>query len=473
MSAPTVTRSAVRQPTTPLGGWGRTHRSHARLIRPESAANIAEIVRAAQGAIIPRGSGSSYGDAATRREGTVVDVRGMRRLLAVDRERGIAVVEAGMTLGELVAAVAGQGWVPPVLAGTPHVTLGGAVAADIHGKNHAGCGSFGRHVRWLVVVDATGETRMLTPVRDPEFFWATVGGMGLTGVITTVALQLLPCGLGPATVLRRRASDLPSVLDLLDAVASEQDSDPRLHAVAWLDSSAPPGARGRGLVQMTQVPRRDTSGGVGLMPRETGRSRTCAPHVPPSLPHSGVIGRGTIFGWNRARWMAPVPRRARVTPVAAALQPLRNADFWPALFGRDGLLQYQFVVPRRSVSAIGSTLDLLAFHLVPPALAVLKRMGPSDPAPLSFAMEGWTLALDLPARWPRLHEALSDLDRLVVEAGGKVYLAKDSRLPPATFQSMYPRLQEWQHVREQMDPGHAFASDLSRRLRLVPREVSQ
>ncbi|MEO6791626.1 MAG: D-arabinono-1,4-lactone oxidase, partial [Ornithinibacter sp.] len=155
-----------------------------------------------------------------------------------------------------------------------------------------------------------------------------------------------------------------------------------------------------------------------------------------------------------------------------ALQPLRRGERWPALFGRQGLVQYQFVVPTASVEVIGVALDLLAEHRTPPALAVLKRLGPADPGPLTFAMEGWTLAVDLPARWPGLELALGDLDEVVAAAGGRVYLAKDSRLPAESLALMYPRLGEWQQARAVMDPRGVFGSDLSRRLRLAPQQVA-
>ena len=452
-----------------MRGWGRTHVACCRVVRPGDVVALTTELAGAEGRLIPRGSGCAYGDAATRSRGTVIDVSALRRLVTMDDERGVAVVEAGMTLGDLVSTVSPHGWVPPVLPGTPRASVGGAVAADIHGKNHVGAGSFGRHVRWLVVADAHGEPHRLDPSHDPESFWATVGGMGLTGVITTVAIQLQPVGPGPATLRRRRAGDLTEVLDQLASVADRQRTDPLLHAVAWLDGSAPGAARGRGLVQTTVLPapgdRRPDAVPPGRGP-VPGRRRAL-----PSLPGPGVVSRASLAAMNRARWLAPVSERPRTASVPAALQPLRHAEHWPSLFGRHGLVQYQFVVPTTSVSAIAVALDLLAAHRVPVALSVLKRLGPADPGPLSFALDGWTLAVDLPARWPGLEGALRELDDLVIEAGGRVYLAKDSRLAAAALATMYPRLAEWQRVRDLMDPGQAFGSDLSRRLHLARSRV--
>ncbi len=466
----TVTARTTAGDRTRLTGWGRTHVALCRVVRPDDPAAVTLELAGAQGPLIPRGSGSAYGDAATRARGTVVDVSALRRLVALDGDRGVAVVEAGMTLGELLHTVAPRGWVPPVLPGTPHVSVGGAVAADIHGKNHVGAGSIGRHVRWLVVADASGEPHRLTPGHDPGAFWATVGGMGLTGVITTVALQLLPAGPGPATLRRHRAGDLDEVLGRLASVAERQCTDPLLHSVAWLDGSARGSARGRGLVQTTRLPEpwRRRVDPAPADPGPSGPPRT-APRrrAAPSLPGPGVVTRGSIAAMNRARWLAPVADGPRTASIASALQPLRRADDWPSLFGCHGLVQYQFVVPTASVDAIGAALALVAGHRVPPALAVLKRLGPADPAPLTFALDGWTLALDLPARWPGLEPALTELDELVVEAGGRVYLAKDSRLRASTVARMYPRLAEWQGTRDLMDPRRVLGSDLSRRVHLT------
>lgn len=456
-----------------LRGWGRTHRSRCRVVQPTDVQELMAVVADSTGQLLPRGSGCSYGDASTHRRGTVIDVRALRRLIALDSDRGIAVVEAGMTLGELVRIVTPRGWIPPVLPGTPYVSIGGAVAADIHGKNHVGAGSFGRHVRWLVLVDADGRSRMLTPERDHDHFWATVGGMGLTGIVTTVALQLIPCGSGSATTRRHRAPDLHAVLDRLEATAVQQRDDPLLHVVAWLDCSAPRRVRGRGLVQTTRVPVRHASQGVGdHRSVETAHDELGNTPHRGSLPGPGLISRAGILAANRARWCAPVPGHDQRSSISSALQPLRRAELWPALFGREGLVQYQFVVPASSVHVIGAALDLLSEHHTPPALSVLKRLGRCDPAPLSFATDGWTLALDLPARWPGLEVALGELDAMVAQAHGRVYLAKDSRMSADTLTLMYPRLGEWQQTRSQMDPRSAFASDLSRRLHLSTARVA-
>ncbi|MFP5347758.1 MAG: FAD-binding protein [Actinomycetes bacterium] len=498
----TLTRTHAPAPRQEaLRGWGRTHCSHSLVARPHDIHELTDVLGSPRYVppLLPRASGCSYGDAATCAGGTVLDLSPCRRVVDFDPLTGQVVAEAGLTLGELARLVGPYGWSVPVLPGTPHVSLGGAVAADVHGKNHVGAGSFGRHVLRLGVAGPDGSVRALLPQVDGDEFWATVGGMGLTGAILLVGLQLRSAGPGPAVTTRCRAKNLAHALDLLDTISQQQVGDPRLHVVAWLDAAAPRTFRGRGLVQVTRTPDGDPHSARACSPHAgspAGSPPAGSPlpsHVPPSglplpdggtpssapssrprwfrevpsLPGPGLMTRHVISTLNRVRWLVPVDRRPHLQDADAALNPLRRAAPWPALFGRRGLVQYQFVVPAGRVDTIVDALSLLAEHRLPPALATLKRLGPEGPAPLSFPLDGWALALDFPAGWNGLEPALAELDDRVADAGGRVYLAKDSRLSAALVRRMYPRLGEWQQVRDRMDPAGLFASDLSRRLHLT------
>lgn len=470
-----------------LTGWGRAHQARSTVISPGDVPDLELKVREHPGPVLARGCGSSYGDAATCSGGTVLEMTSRRELLHLDVENGIAVAEAGLTLGSLLTLTAPHGWRPPVLPGTPDVTLGGAVAANIHGKNHPDAGSFGRHVDWLVVLSGDLEPRLISPATHPDQFWATVGGLGLTGPILMVALRLAPLGTGPATTRRMRAGSLRGVMRLLDT-AHEHGVEPAtgsgvadVHAVAWLDG----GSGGRGLVDVITLPPPSASSTTLAAPtadesapecRQTtkvkaltppGISRSATNRSLPSLPGIGLMTRGTIVAATAARWALP-SRRLRRSRVEAALFPLRHASLWPALFGVSGLVQYQFVVPTEAGDAVAESLALLSRRRLPPALATLKRLGAGDPSPLGFARPGWTLAVDLPARWAGLPRALDALDHLVCAAGGRVYLAKDLRLDPRWLEQMYPDLDGWRRTRDEMDPDHRFGSDLSRRLNLTP-----
>ncbi len=457
-----ATRTEIRE----LTGWGRAHQSTGRLLSPSTEADLQSILdKVVDRPVITRGCGSSYGDAATRDGGTVVEMTSRRALLHFDAIAGIAVAEAGLTLGELLTHTQPHGWRPPVLPGTPHVTLGGAVAADIHGKNHTHSGSIGAHVDWLILFSGDMRAQFMAPDEHPEQFWATVGGLGLTGVIAVVALRLTPLGAGQAVTSRRRGSSLRQVMDLLDDAT--QDDNGEVHAVAWLDAST---NSGRGLVDTTVLPptadsphpaRNHDAGTTG------GTARPLRERQRRSLPGPGVVGLPTIRSASVSRWLLP-SRKVRRQEVSDALMPLRHAELWPRAFGGAGLIQYQFAVPASASDAVGDVLEGLRSRRLIPALSVLKRLGSSDWAPLGFALDGWTLALDLPARWPNLRDALQGIDRQVIDAGGRVYLAKDVRMEASSLPAMYPRLSSWRSTRDAMDPQNRFGSDLSRRLHLTP-----
>lgn len=452
-------------PLTRLTGWGRTHVSRSRVVTPSSTQDMVGMLGTPRsGPFSPRGLGSSYGDAATVDGGTSLLMTARHRVTRLDDEAGLLVAESGATLGELQATVLDHGWCLPVLPGTGEVTLGGAVAADIHGKNHPAVGSLGRHIAHLTVLGNDLRPRRLSAHDDPEQFWATVGGLGLTGPILEVALALRRVGHGPARTTRLRAATTREVMRLVDEAHGRSDD---VHAVAWLDPTSP---AGRGLVDVTILPAPDEE---PVRRAHPGHRPDPAAGVPrarqrPALPGPGLVGRPTIVAASRVRWYTPTrTRRSRTIP--RALMPLGSAEQWPRLFGRRGLTQYQYVVPASAADAITEGLHLLAHLGLTPALAVLKRMGAGDPAPLGFALDGWTLALDLPTRSPGLDPALDALDRLVVEAGGRVYLAKDRRLSPEAFRAMYPFHTAWSRTRDVMDPRGRYSSDLSRRLHLTSR----
>ena len=476
-SAALVDRPPAHLPTRPpaaqwqeLSGWGRSVSSGAVVAHPLTATDLEEVLRYGGGrGVIPRGMGRSYGDAALCRGGTVVDMTGRDRIVDFDPVAGLVVGQAGATLAKVMAMTIPHGWVLPVLPGTGHVTLGGAVAADIHGKNHVSAGSFGNHVQWLVVMGGDGRPELVSPDLHPQAFWATVGGMGLTGVIVAVAVRLRRVASDSVLTVQRRAADLAAVLRLLDRTAVDQVEDPDLHAVAWIDAAVAGQALGRGVVGTARVLAGDQARQVSRRPGRAGRAQGARPAGPPvraALPGPGVITAGTIRAANWGRWVTARDHRERITGLAEALHPLDGAGSWPAAFGRQGLLQYQFVVPPDAEHVLLRALSVLRAKQLPPALAVLKRMGLANPAPLSFPIPGWTLALDFPARWAGLPAALARLDEMVAEAGGRVYLAKDSRLGPSMMAAMYPGLPRWQVVQEAMDPDRVFSSDLGRRLEL-------
>src|SRR5215475_1301699 len=433
-----------------LTGWGRTAPSAAQVHAPASAADVATLVRAAPArGLVARGLGRSYGDAAQNAGGVVLDMRRMNSVGAVDPVSGSINCGAGTSLGALLRAVVPQGWLPPVMPGTRNVTLGGAVAADVHGKSHHRDGSIGRHVNSISIIDGRGEASTLLP--GSESFWATVGGMGLTGLITDVTLRLRAIPSSWITVDTYRTADLDETMArLVDADVG------RHYSVAWIDCLTRGAMMGRGIVTAGD----HAPGGFGheYAPREI----VTAPGWVPGR----LLNAATIAAFNEAYFRAaPRQRRAHPQRIASFFHPLDAIGEWNRLYGASGFVQYQFVTPAASV--ISQVVESLAAARVPSFLGVLKRFGAgNDRAALSFPAAGWTLALDLPARMPGLAGLLDGLDERVAASGGRVYLAKDARLRPALFEVMYPQLAGWRQQRASLDPHRVFQSDLARRLEL-------
>lgn len=444
-----------------LAGWGGTAATAARLVPVGTSEAVRAAVRAAgpRGAVA-RGLGRSYGDAAQDAGGDVLDLTPLCRVHSLDARTGVVDADAGLSLHALMERSLPLGWFVPVTPGTRFVTLGGALAADIHGKNHHVDGSFGQHVLAFDLVTADGGVRRVERDGDPEVFWATVGGMGLTGVVTRVELQLLAVETSLMRVDTERATGLD---DLMDRMA-RHDADYR-YSVAWIDLLARGRSLGRAVLTRGDHARLDE-----LEPAQRARPLQFTPRSVlgvPALVPGGLLRRSTVGAFNEV-WFrkAPRERRGELQRLAAFFHPLDGVRDWNRVYGRPGFVQYQFAVPEDAAEAVREAVTLLSDARSPSFLAVLKRFGPGSPAPLSFPMPGWTLALDLPARTSGLAALLDRLDALVVAAGGRVYLAKDARLPAELLPRMYPRLEQWRAVRERLDPQHVFTSDLSRRLQL-------
>jgi decaprenylphospho-beta-D-ribofuranose 2-oxidase len=451
-----------------LSGWGRTQRRATRVLSPALGDDLAAQVAACSDLLTARGAGCSYGDAALPPQvgTTVVDTTRRTRVLDVDLEAGLVVVQSGVTLREVQSLVVPHGWTVPVLPGTARVTVGGAVASDVHAKNQPGATTFGHHVRWLTLVRADGTTLRLAPDHRGSAFWATVGGMGLTGVIDLVCLRLAPIPSSTMLSRRQRTGDLDETLGLLEARARLQSHEPGLHAVAWLDGSAGPRA-GRGVVETAHHLEPDSRTGRGDGGYAVSSRRT----APRSLPGPGVVGRTSIRAANRLHWRVGARPTQRVATMSRTLHPLDRADAWPAAFGSAGLLQYQLVLPAAATGAVREVLRAVNRADCPPALATLKRFTSVPAALLAFAVPGWSLALDFPARWARLYPLLNDLDALVADHGGRVYLTKDSRLSADAVRRMYPTLEQWQQERHLLDPEGRWVSGLGARTGLVTTPV--
>jgi decaprenylphospho-beta-D-ribofuranose 2-oxidase len=450
-------------------GWGRNPSTAAHVVRPTDAAELATAAKAAgpRGAVA-RGLGRAYGDSAMNAGGLVVSATGVSGVLELDHRRGTARVLAGTSLDCLLRHIVPHGWFVPVTPGTRHITVGGAIAADVHGKDHHAAGSFGAHVESLVLALPDGTRRTLAPDNDADAFWATCGGMGLTGTVVEATIRLHPIETSLLRVDTDRVPDLDTLLTLL----SEGGRRHR-YSVAWVDFLGRGRSLGRSVLTQGDFVRRDELP-VARRPGNRRRGREpLAYHparpvpAPRALP-GGVLNRGSILAFNELWYrLHPRERRDELQSISRFFYPLDLVDGWNRLYGPRGFLQWQCMLPFGSEDVLRHVVEALAEHRVPSFLAVLKYFGDADPAPLTFAGPGWTLALDVPATDTTMGPLLDKLDRRVAEAGGRLYLAKDSRLRPELVPIMYPRLDEWRAVRDRLDPDRRINSDLARRLRLL------
>jgi decaprenylphospho-beta-D-ribofuranose 2-oxidase len=424
----------------------------------DTAALEAMLATAANG-VIARGLGRSYGDAAQCSGGLTLDLTGFSEIGTLDAATGTIEVGAGASLHDIMRRVIPAGWFVAVTPGTRYVTVGGAIAADVHGKNHHRDGSFARHVVEMTLVTPTG-TVTVSPEHDPELFWATSGGMGMTGVVTSATLRLTPIETSWMEVDSTRFTRLEDVMATM-----ESSDDQYRYSVAWLDCLV----RRDGGVRSV-LTRGDHAPLRALPDRLRRRSRE-APAGPklrvPRPPPGRLVNRMSVRALNEAWFRASSTAHGDIRPLTSFFHPLDGVASWNLLYGPAGFVQYQFVVPPERGDIVEEAVGAIATSGLPSFLAVLKRFGPGTPGPLSFSQHGWTLALDFPLGPPGLPALLDRLDESVTGAGGRVYLAKDARLRPELVAEMYPRLGELQAVARRVDPEAVLASDQSRRLGLL------
>lgn len=428
-------------------GWGRYPILSSQISHPASqVAARADVLGAAS--LIARGLGRSYGDSSLAPRALASDR--LDCLLAFDPASGTLTAQAGVSLDEILTFFVPRGWFLKVTPGTRFVTLGGAVAADVHGKSHHATGCFSESVDSFRLLLASGELWNCSRDENPELFRATCGGMGLTGVILDVTLRLLPIRSAYFDQVTYQCSGLDAMLERFSETAAIT------YSVAWIDCVATGAALGRGVLTVGE----HASAG-GLVPHRPPILR-----LPFELPFPAVTPL-TIKAFNALVYHKELKavRRSRVhyTPF---LYPLDVARDWNRLYGRDGFTQYQFVLPFAAGSeGLRRVLERIAASGMGSGLAVLKVAGAANANPLSFPLAGYTLALDFRIQ-PGLFALLDELDALVLDLGGRLYLAKDARMSESTFKKSYPRWQDFQRVREKVGAIGRFASLQSKRLGL-------
>jgi len=442
--------SDAPQPLEQIAGWGRHPIVPGRVERPEHLA-----LPPGFEPLVPRGLGRAYGDAAVpaRPGGRVVESTRADRIRSFDPATGRLHCEAGLSLAEILRVFVPRGWFPPVTPGTKFVTVGACVACDVHGKNHHRDGSFGNFVERVTLLTADGRLVECGPARERELFLATVGGMGLTGLIVEVVLHLRRIETPWIVLETQGMGSLEVMLEGLRLSAAHWP-----YTVGWIDCLARGRNVGRGILMR----------GRHATAPEAGARRVRRParlRVPLDAPEwllNPLFMRwfNGIYAWAHGRTL-----RRRVVSYDRFFYPLDAIAEWNRLYGPRGFLQYQCVVPRAAgVRPVSALLERLADAGAASFLAVIKDCGPASDAYLSFPLEGTTLALDLPYRGAPTENVLHDLNAIVMEHGGRVYLAKDAITRPEDFARMMPRLREWQTVRDRWDPARRFRSGLSVRL---------
>lgn len=439
---------------TRLSGWGRYPVADCRVVRPRHTDDLAAF--AGEPSLIARGCGRSYGDASLN-PALTVETGAANRLLGFDEESGLLTCEAGLTLAEIFRLFLPRGWIVPVTPGTKFVTIGGMIAADVHGKNHHQHGSFCDHVAWIDLALPEGRIVRCGPEEHADLFAAACGGMGLAGLILRAAFRMKRVQTAMMRQQTRRAANLDEAIDLFEA------SLDWTYSVAWIDCLAKGKALGRSVVFL----------GEHALPGELRGNRAAAPleprrkrgkSVPLDFP-SFALGPLSVRLFNGVYYRAHGDGEALVD-LDAYYYPLDSIEKWNRIYGKRGFVQYQCVLPLgTSREGVARLLEAISGAGLGSFLAVLKRMGPQSFGLLSFPMEGYTLALDFPASEPAL-ALLDRLDEIVVANGGRIYLAKDARISAAAFAAGYPRLGELRRTRRCWGLDGSFRSLQSERLEI-------
>jgi len=439
-----------------LSGWGRYPVLEARTHRPRSVEALRQLVLS-EPSLIARGNGRAYGDSAINASATI-ETRHLNRMVAFDQDTGQLIAEAGVLLGDVIAAFLPRGWFPLVTPGSKFVTLGGAIAADVHGKNHHKDGSFRSCVDWIDIMGPGGEVRRCSPDDHPTIFDHTLGGMGLTGVILRAAIRLRPVETAWIQQTTIAAPDLKAAMAAFDAA---QDAT---YSVAWIDCLGTGPNLGRSLVMLGEhAAHSDLSTKKARAPFQIKPKGKVS--IPIDFP-AFTLNRLTVRAFNALYYWAEA-RKSGVQLVDwdSYFYPLDAILGWNRIYGRKGFAQFQCVLPLdRSEAGLTALLEETAKAGAGSFLAVLKRFGKQNSA-FSFPMEGYTLALDFPVN-PKTLALLERLDQITLDHGGRFYLAKDSRMSAATLRTSDQRVDDFQAHRESQGFTSRFRSAQSERLAL-------
>ena len=440
-----------------LSGWGNYPLLETQLLPVSSPRDLLPLLQR-QGPVLARGAGRAYGDAGLGTDRTLA-MAGMDRFLAFDPESGILTAEAGMMLSDIIAVLLPRGFFPPVVPGTQFVTLGGMVAANVHGKNHHIAGGFGRHVIGLKIALSDGSVVSCDRHQNESLFRMSLGGMGLTGIITEVTFRMMPV---ESAFIRQETLVAPN-LDA--AMACFENSLDWSYSVAWIDGLAKGAALGRSLVYRGEhALRAELSSEQAQNPY--GAPRSYNRSVPFFLPEVS-LNRFSVEAFNALYYRLGASSRARrITSCFSYFFPLDSVGHWNRIYGRRGLIQHQCVIPKaRSREALGEMLERISAAGNPSFLAVLKLLGRDEDGVIGFPLEGYTLSIDFPAD-PQSFLLARTLDAIVAANGGRIYLAKDACQDRVVLEAGYPNLDQFRNWRQESGSARKFRSLQSERLGL-------
>ena len=443
-----------------LAGWGNYPVERGWVSRPHRLETLHSVVcDGRQPDYISRGLGRSYGDSSLNADRGVIVQTGRNCFLALDPQSGVLEGESGLSFAEIIEHLLPRGWFLPTTPGTRFVTLGGAIASDVHGKNHHHNGSFGESVLDLKLMIASGEVIHCSPTENSDVFWATVGGMGLTGVILSARIQLMPVETSYVDVDYHRTRNLDETLERF----SQTDADYQ-YSVAWIDCLSRGRSLGRSVIMLgnnatcAQLSARQRQAPLQV---PAPRPRTIPFHLPKIMLNPWSVQAFNSFYYETHR------DGNQLVDYYKFFYPLDSLLHWNRIYGRRGVIQYQALFPREtSRRGLIQLMEKIASSRLPSFLAVLKSSGLAGQGVLSYMYPGHTLALDFPVT-SGLRPFLRELDQLLLEHGGRLYLAKDATMSANTFAAMYPRLDEFKQIKSRIDPENRFVSSQARRLGIV------
>lgn len=444
--------------TDKIAGWGNFPWVKSNIFSIQNASEIKDII-CKEEQNISRGLGRSYGDQSVNENRNVILTQRLNHFLAFDGSTGLLVCEAGVSLADIIHTFAPRGWFPLVNPGTKNVSIGGAIANDIHGKAHHVDGSFVNCVQEFNILLADGTVKKASRKENSDLFWASFGGLGLLGIILDASIQLRRI---ETTYFKQKAIKVENLDALLDTI--DQQNEEYAYSVAWVDSLARGKRLGRGVCTAGDIASiEDLPPKIRKNPLQTSSDPRLS--LPIYMPHF-ALNNFTVGILNKALEILQSSGKA-IAHYESFFFPLDGVNQWNRGYGKKGFIQYQFVIPlengRKNIRAI---LEKIARSNNAPFLNVLKKFGDGEAnSLLSFPMKGYTFAIDFPVR-TGLKDLTEELDKMVINFGGRVYLGKDAMLDPASFKAMYPQHNDWLKVKQKYDPENKFSSNLSRRIGL-------